>query len=379
MSFSFVRLLAVMRKEFIQVLRDKTTLRISFLLPLIMIFMFGYVVSTDVKSVPAVVALQDTGGPARELFEKFEQTGYFDFSRYVSSAAEIGPLIESGDAKFGIVIPADYSERINKGETAQVQVLIDGSDPVIARQALATAEMLGQMTSSEILTQKIQRLTGGATSQTPVDVRGRVWFNPNLESVKFNLPGLVGAILQNLTVALIAGAMVRERERGTMEQLIVTPVRSAELIIGKMAPYVVISIFDVTVVLLVSVFNFHMQIVGSLLQLSIAAFVFLLSSLGLGLLISTMAQNQIQANQMSQMFLLPSILISGYMFPREAMPKVLQWIGLGIPLTYFLQILRGIILKGAGLVTLWKQMTSLTVYTFVILAFAVFRMRKKLD
>jgi ABC-2 type transport system permease protein len=146
-----------------------------------------------------------------------------------------------------------------------------------------------------------------------------------------------------------------------------------------MAPYVVISIFDVAVVLLVSVFHFHMQIVGSLLQLCIATFIFLLSSLGLGLLISTMSQNQIQASQMSQLILLPSILISGYMFPREAMPKVLQWLGAALPLTYFLQILRGIILKGAGLVTLWKQTVSMTVYTFVILAFAVFRMRKKLD
>lgn len=377
---SLVRLWAVMRKEFIQVTRDRTTLRIIVIMPLLMMFMFGYVVSTDVKSVATAVALQDTGGPARELLQKFEQTGYYTVTNYVATSDQVGQLIQSGAVKVGVVIPPDYSEKINKGQTAQVQVLIDGSDPIISRTALSTAEMLGQLSGSEILTQRLQRLAGGAiSSDPPVEVRGRVWYNPNMESVKFNLPGLVGAILQNLTIVLVAGAMVRERERGTLEQLIVTPVRSVELMVGKMAPYVVISILDVTMVLSVGILVFGMRIAGSIFVLSLNSFIFLMSSLGLGMLFSTIASNQVQANQLSQLFLLPSILLSGYMFPREAMPQALQWVGLGIPLTYFLQVLRGVILKGNGLLDLWTQEAAMAVYSLVILGLGVWRLRKKLD
>ncbi len=377
---SFVRLVAVMRKEFIQVLRDKTTLRMVLIMPLMMMFMFGYVVSTDVKSVPTAVALQDAGLPAKELFERFQQTGYFDFVRYVGSAEEVGQLIQAGEVKAGLVIPSDYSLQIGRGETARAQVLIDGSDPIISRTALTTAEMIGQLTGSDIMAQRLQRLSGGGMKvESPVEVRARVWYNPNMDSIRFNLPGLVGTILQNTTIILIAGAMVREREQGTMEQLIVTPVRSAELIVGKMAPYIIIAVIDVILVLLIGIFLFKMEIVGSMLVLSVNAFIFLLSSLGLGLLVSTVAQNQIQANQMSQMFLMPSLLLSGYMFPREAMPQALQYASLGIPLTYFLQVLRGVILKGMGMDTIWRQTMMMSLYTVAILSLAVWRLRKKLD
>lgn len=375
-----VRLWAVMRKEFIQVLRDRTTLRLVIVMPLMMMFLFGYVVSTDVKEVAAAVALQDTGLPARELLERFAQTGYYRFTHHVANAEAVGRLIQAGEVKAGIVIPTDYSLRISRGEQAQILVLIDGSDPIVSRTALSTAELLGQIAGSDILAQRLQRLAGGGMrAEPPIEVRARVWYNPNMESVRFNLPGLVGTILQNITIILIAGAMVRERERGTMEQLIVTPVKSAELIIGKMAPYICIAIIDVALVLLVGVFLFGMEIVGSLWVLSLNALIFLLSSLGLGLLISTVAQNQIQANQLSQMFLMPSFLLSGYMFPREAMPKALQAVGLGIPLTYFLQVLRGVILKGMGMDLIWRQTAMMSLYTVVILAFAVWRLRKRLD
>lgn len=377
---NWTRLVAVMRKEFIQVLRDRTTLRIVLIMPLLMMFMFGYVVSTDVKSVATAVALQDTGAPARALLEKFEQTNYFTVVRWVQSADEVGQLIQSGAVKVGLVIPADYSAKVDRGEKATAQVLVDGSDPLISRTALSTAELLGQITGSEILSQRLQRATGVAMNAgSPIEVRARVWYNPDMDSVKFNLPGLVGTILQNITIILIAGAMVRERERGTMEQLIVTPVRSAELILGKLAPYICIAIIDVLLVLLVGVLLFHMQIVGSLFVLGLTSLIFLLGSLGLGLLVSTVSENQIQANQLSQLFLMPSMLLSGYMFPREAMPLALQYSGLILPLTYFLQILRGVILKGMSLTALWRQTAAMAGYTVLILAFAVSRLRKKLD
>lgn len=374
------RIAAVVRKEFIQIFRDITTLRIVILMPLIMIMLFGYVVNTDVKSVQTAVSLQDTGVPARELFDRFRATNYFNVVRFAGSAEEVGQLIARGDAKVGIVIPRDYSEKVNRGEKAQVQVLIDGSDPLVSRTSLNTAEMLGQVTGSQIMAQRLQRLTGGgAKVEPPVEVRARVWYNPNMESVKFNMPGLVGAILQNITIILIAGALVRERERGTMEQLIVTPVSSAELVLGKMVPYVMLAICNVLVVMLVGVFWFGMQIVGSLWVLGLNTLIFLLSSLGLGLLISTMAENQVQANQLSLLFVMPSFLLSGYMFPRENMPTVLQWVGYAIPLTYFLDVLRGVILKGLGLEVLWRQAVTMAGYAVFILTLASWRLRKRLD
>lgn len=377
---SLVRALAVMRKEFIHLFRDHTTLRIIIAMPLIMMFMFGYVVSTDVKAVPTAVALQDTGGPARDLYERFEQTGYFTFTHFVGSAEEVGQLIQSGQVKVGLVIPSDYSQRIDQREKAQVQVLIDGSDPLVSRTSMSTAELIGQLTGSEILAQRLQRFTGGATRvDQPVEVRARIWYNPNMDSIKFNLPGLVGSVLQNITIVLIAGAMVKERELGTMEQLMVTPVRPAELIIGKLIPYVVIAIVDVSIVMFLAIFVFGMEIVGSLLVLGVNALIFLLSSLGLGILISTVAQNQVQSNQLSQLFLMPSILLSGYLFPREAMPVALQYVGLGIPLTYFLQVLRGVILKGNTFADMAHNTLLMSVYGVVILSLAVWRLRKKLD
>ncbi len=377
---NLIRTGAVVRKEFIQITRDITTLRIVILMPLIMIMLFGYVVNTDVKSVATAVALQDTGLPARELFDRFRATNYFNVVRYAESAAEVGRLIQRGEVQAGIVIPPDYSEHVNRGEKAQVQVLIDGSDPLVSRTSLNTAEMLGQIAGNQILTQRLQRLAGGgAKVEQPVEVRARVWYNPNMESVKFNMPGLIGAILQNITIILIAGALVRERERGTMEQLIVTPISSAELILGKMVPYVVIAILNVMMVMLVGVFWFGMEIVGSLWVLGLNTFIFLLCSLGLGLLISTMAENQVQANQVSLLFVMPSFLLSGYMFPRTNMPVVLQWVGLGIPLTYFLDVLRGVILKGLGMDVLWRQAVTMAGYAAVILGLASWRLRKRLD
>ena len=377
---NLTRLLAVMRKEFIQVGRDVTTLRLVIVMPLIMMVMFGYVVNTDIKSTPTAVALQDTGVPAQDLFERFRETGYFDVVRYVGSAAEIGRLIERGEVKAGIVIPPDYSERVDRGETAQVQVLIDGSDPLVSRTSLNTDEMLGQLTSTRILSQRLERLAGGGLkAEPPVEVRARVWYNPDMDSVKFNMPGLVGLILQNSTVVLIAAALVKERERGTMEQLMVTPVTSAELVVGKLAPYVIISVLDVALVLLVGIYWFGMRFAGSLPVFGLNTFIFLLSSLGIGILISTVAENHVQATQLSLFFLMPSVLLSGYMFPRETMPQVLQVASLGIPLTYFLEVLRGVILKGLGMDVLWRQTVCMAVYTLAILALAVWRLKKKLD
>ena len=377
---NLVRLRAIMRKEFIHVVRDPGTLALVIIMPVMMMFIFGYVVSTDVRSVSTAVALQDTGLAAREIFERFEQTGYFRVDRYVRSAAEAGSLIQAGEVRVGIIIPSDYSDRIARRETAYVQVLIDGSDPVVSRMALTTAEFLGQMAGTDIMVQRLQAMTGGNTRiEMPVEVRARIWYNPNMDTATFNLPGLSGMLLQSLTIVLIAHAMVREREHGTIEQLIVTPVRPSEMILGKMMPYVVVSIIVVILVMVIAVFYFGMRIVGSVAVLSLNALIFLLGSLGLGLLVSTVSSNQMQATQLSTLLILPSILLSGYVFPFEAMPPVLQIVGYTIPLTHFLQVLRGVILKGIGMDVLWRQTVVMSVHAVATLGLAVWRLRKTLD
>lgn len=376
---NLTRIWAVMRKEFLHVIRDRATLRIIIAMPVIMMFIFGYAVSTDVENVDTAVVMQDPSSAARELVAKFEQSKFFRVKFYPASAAQAEDLIQKGLVKVALVIPSDYSARLGRGQTAQVQALLDGSDPVISRTALSSAQMIAQSVSADVIGERLRR-SGLAISNAPaIDLRARVWYNPDMQSLRFNLPGLVGVIMQNLTITLIAAAMVRERERGTIEQLIVTPVRPAELIAGKLAPYVVIAFLDVGIILTVSVFWFGLDIEGSLLLLLASASVFVVGSLGLGLLVSTVATNQAQALQMSQLVLLPSILLSGYMFPRETMPEILQLAGLIIPLTYYLQILRGIILKGSTFKDIAPNFALMAAYSLVIIGLAVARVRKRLD
>lgn len=373
------RVWAVMRKEFLHVIRDRATLRIIIAMPLVMMFIFGYAVSTDVENVDTAVVIGDLSASARELAAKFEQSRLFRVRSYPGSPDQAEALLQKGLVKIALIIPADYSARLARGQSAQIQLLLDGSDPTISRTALSSAQMIAQTLSAEVLAERLQRSGMRAAAEPAVDLRPRVWYNPDMQSLRFNLPGLVGVIMQNLTVILTAAALVRERERGTIEQLIVTPVRPAELIIGKLAPYVVIAFIDVGIILTVSVFWFGLKVVGSLALLLASALIFVISSLGLGLLISTIAATQAQAWQLSQLILLPSILLSGYMFPRETMPQVLQLAGLGLPLTYYLQILRGIILKGSAFSDIAGHFALMGLYSAVILGLAVVRVRKRLD
>jgi ABC-2 type transport system permease protein len=377
---SWLRVKAVMRKEFIHVFRDKGNLRLVFMLPLVMMFILGFVATTDVDHVATAIVMQDNGQAARQLVERFRAARYFDVTHYVDSAAQAGDLIQNGTVKVAIVIPSDYSLRLDQGLVSQIQVLIDGSDPVISREALSTSLMLGQLVGNEILVTRMSRQLGmNQRPEQPVDVRSRIWYNPDMDSAKFNLPGVIGIVLQNITIVAIAGAMVREREHGTIEQLIVTPIKPAELIIGKMVPYIFTSTINSMIVLILSITVFGLKIAGSLAQLSLISFMFLLGSLGLGILFSAAASNQQQSTQVSLFFILPSVMLSGYFFPREAMPAALRFIGEFIPLTHYLIVLRGIVLKAMTIKDLWRQIMILAVYTVAMLAIASVRFRKRLD
>ncbi|MDK2823840.1 MAG: drug efflux transport system permease protein [Clostridia bacterium] len=370
------RLWSVIYKEFIHIRRDPPSLAIAFLMPIMLLFLFGYAVTTDVENINMIVWDQSQTSQSLELVESFSQSGVFTLREYTYSLQGVRNGLDSGNAKAALVIPPDYHRKLTGRKAASVQFLVDGSDPTVARTALNSGLIIVQNKGIELVGQrfntKLQNL--GA-----IDFQPRVWYNPEMKSVNFNIPGLIGLILQNITVMLTAFTLVRERERGTLEQLIVTPVKPTELMIGKLVPYILIAVIDVSLALIVNTFWFKVSIQGSLILLLTLSIIFLVAALGIGLFISTVASNQLQAMQATIAFLLPSVLLSGFMFPRDAMPVIIQWLGYLIPLTYFLEILRGIIVKGVGIEYLWFQTTLLAIFGIFIISLASLRFRKKLD
>lgn len=373
------RLLSVVKKEIIQIRRDPPSLAMAFVVPVMMLLIFGYAVTTDVEHIDTAVLDQTNSLESRQLVEVFRNTGYFDTETYVQNFAELTTLIDTGRARVGIIIPPDYTNKLKRNEEAQLQLIVDGSDPLVARTALSTAQVVAQHEAFDLKVQTLRQTGLPVNLQPAIDLRFRIWYNPNMESMKFNIPGLIGLIMQNITMMLTAFAMVRERERGTLEQLIITPVKPFELIVGKLIPYIFIAFIDILIILGFGTFWFNVPVNGSILLLLGLSFIFLMGALGLGMFVSTLAKTQLQAMQVSFMIILPSVLLSGFMFPRESMPKIIQLIGYVIPLTYFLRILRGIVLKGVGFAYLWQDVILLTVFAAAILTLSIVRMKKRLD
>jgi len=370
------RIRSIAKKEFIQITRDRRTLGLVFFIPFLLFIIFGYAVTNNITNVSTVVLDMDRSQESRDFVAEFTASGYFRVVDYVGSMEDVRAAIDSGRAKIGLVFPAGFSRDIHRGEPAPVQMLVDGSDPAIAQNALLSGQAIAQSISAQLLAARV----GGARPVflSPIDLRPRVWYNPSMDSVDFNIPGLVGLVLQTSTLVLTAFSLVRERERGTMEQLIVTPVRAHELMIGKLVPYVVIAFINVGLVLTVGYFWFGVPMNGSVWLLLALSFFFLIGSLGIGLFISTISKTQAEAMQTSMFVILPSILLSGFVFPREPMPTVLRAIGYGIPLTYFLKILRGIVLKGVGLNYLWPEVAFLAIFGVAVMGLAILNFRKRL-
>ena len=369
------RLGAIIIKEFIQLVRDPRTLMMALLLPVIQLLLFGYAISTDVERLPTVVVDHSRTQESRELVDRFTSSRYYLVRYRTDSLREAEALVQGGRARVVIAIPPEYADRLRRGARAQVLVIVDASDPTVARSALTTANAIGQMASLEI----VSRALGVSTARIPLEVRTRAWYNPDLRSANFMVPGLLAVVLQNVTVSLTAIAIVRERELGTIEQLVVTPIRRGELMMGKILPYVLLGYVDITLAMLIAAFWFEVPIRGSLVLLYLVTAFFYFSSLGMGIFISAVSRTQRQAMQASFFILLPSFLISGFMFPREGMPELLQWLGLGLPITYFLVIVRGVILKGVGLEHLWGEILPMMVLGAIFFTFAVRRFQKKLE
>jgi ABC-2 type transport system permease protein len=372
----FYRILSITRKEFLHIVRDPRTLAVMFLIPVVQLLLLGYAATTDVKHLPMAVLDQDRTARSRELVEAYRVSGYFDIVSTVGSEAEMVQAVDSGRAQAGLTIPAGFERALARGEKVKVGIVIDGSDPAVASTALSAALSVGQAQSLEVL----QSTLGGRLEAAPgIEVQPRVWYNPSLESANFMIPGLIGMILQMLTMLLTAMAIVREREQGTIEQLIVTPIRPLELIVGKVAPYVVIAFWDLLEILAIGVWWFNVPIHGSVPLLLELTSVFLLTSLGLGILVSTVSKTQQEAMMLTFFVMLPSIFLSGYFFPIAAMPQVLQVASRLIPLTYVLIIVRAIILKGVGIEMLAGDVLGLGVFGGVVLILAALRFRKRLE
>lgn len=373
------RLRSIIVKEIIQIKRDRASLAIIFVMPVMMLLLFGYAVTTDVENISIVVFDQAKTAESRQLVDAFTNSGYFIIQEFVEYYRDVESKIDSGTAKAGLIIPPDYTKRLKRKDSAHVQFLVDGSDPLVARTALSAAQVIAQHKSFVLKLQDIKKIGLPVDARQSIDLRYRIWYNPDMESVKFNIPGLIGLIMQNITVMLTGFALVRERERGTLEQLIITPVKPVELVAGKLVPYVVIAFMDVLLALMVGTFWFDVPVRGNLFLLLFLSFVFLLAALGFGMFISTVAKTQLQAMQMSILLMLPSVLLSGFMFPRDSMPPFVQFLGALLPLTYFLEILRGIILKGVGLEYLWKNASILAAFSVSIITLASLRLSKRLD
>jgi ABC-2 type transport system permease protein len=369
------RILAITRKEIIHIRRDPRSLSIMFLMPVIQLILLGYTATTDVEHLPTAVLDQDRTLQSRELVDAYRASNYFDILFYVATEEELGQLIDGGQAKAGILIPTGYGRDLTGDHQASIAFVIDGSLPSVATTAFSAAQTVAQAQSAA-LTERLYNID--VESQSGLDVRPRVWYNPDMKSANFMIPGLIAMILQVQSTLLTALSIAQEKEEGTIEQLIVTPLRSVELIVGKVLPYVAVSLFNLLEVLIIGVLWFGVPVHGSVLLLLALGVLALLVSLGIGLVGSTIAHTQQEAIFLIFFLMLPFIFLSGFFFPVEAMPRVLQWISYLIPLRYLLVITRGIILKGVGITLLWDQALALALFAAAMLVLAASRFRKRL-
>ncbi len=372
------RLREIIRKEFLQLKRDKRLLPILFVAPVMQLALLGYAATTDLKDVPVAVANLDRSRASTELLRSFSASGDFDLRYDVDSPADLDYYLDANLADIAIVIPSDYGERVRAGRSVKVQVLVDGTK-VNATTALGhLSRAIGRYAEGLVA----ERLTtrGLVVRRPEVGAITRVWYNPELSSRNFMVPGVMALVLMVITMIVTSMAIVKERESGTMEQIVVTPIRPMELIGGKLVPYFLIGVVESLLVLAVAVLWFEVPLRGNVALLIALALLFMVNAQGLGLFISTISHTQ-QQSMMTAMFfvMLPMVMLSGFVFPIENMPQPIQYITYLMPLRYFLVILRGIFLKGVGLDVLWPQVAALAVFGGTILTLSALRFQKRID
>jgi len=365
-GFRSAHVLPMLQKEFIQMRRDRLTLAMLVGIPAIQLMLFGFAIRTEVRHLPMVLLDESRTPQSRSLAEVLQNTGNFDIVGSVANRDAIRIAIERGDAHAALVIPPDFASRLLRGNGAQAQVIVDAADPLSSGAAINAAAIVSA-----------SRAMASRNGRAPaLDVRVRPWYNPDLRNSTYIVPGLIGVLLSLTLILVTSMAIVRERERGTLEQLIVTPIDKASLMIGKIVPFILVGYVQMTVVLILGKLLFDIPIRGSVPLLYAVTMGFIVANLGIGLLVSTIAETQAQAMQLSFMLLMPNILLSGFMFPREAMPPVAQWIGYALPLTFFLRILRGILLRGSGFAQIWTDAAVLVVFALGLVVASATRFRK---
>ncbi len=383
MQQSWMRLAALIQKETAQQLRDGRTLMYLVGLPLVELFLFAYAVSLTVYHIPTVVADQSQDEQSRAFVRALVNSQYFDFTMSAPDDAHVRQAIDNGQAKAGIIISPNFSTDIEQGD-ARVTILLDGSDSYSVQSGYSAANLVSQSYSLQLSTQRIERSGGQAllvaqAASMPITNSFRVLYNPDFRDLWFVLPAILGMLLQTAAVSQAALIVVREREVGTMEQILATPTRPLELLIGKLIPLLVLCFLIIGIILALGVFWFGVAFKGNLVLYLLLTLLFIISSLGLGFLISTISQNQRQAQQASTVLMLFSMLLTGVVYPRNTMPFIPQLIGSMLPLTYFIRISRGVIMKGVGIDFLWSDVIALVVYGVVVLLVAALNFKKRLD
>jgi ABC-2 type transport system permease protein len=378
-GLSWNRILAVLIKEFIQLTRDRLTYAMILVMPIVQLMLFGYAINNDPRNLPTAVLVQDHGPMARSTLSALVNSGYFKIVQEAGSPEDLDRAIARGRVQFALTIPADFTRRVIRGDEAQILVEADASDPAATSGAIAALANLPRTALSR------DRVGAGAPTASPggdrdpfeVVIHRR--YNPEAITAYNIVPGLLGVVLSLTLVMMTSLGMTREYERGTMESLLATPAKPIEVMIGKLSPYVVVGLIQTVVILILARVLFSVPMAGGWGALALGVMLFILGSLSLGFLISTVARNQLQAVQMSFFYILPSILLSGFMFPFRGMPAWAQALGSAIPVTHFLRVVRGSLLKGLGLSDLWTSLAALTVFVLVIAAAAMSRYRRTLD
>jgi ABC-2 type transport system permease protein len=365
-------------KEFIQVFRDPRMRTVIFVIPCVQVLVIGYAVSTDVKHVATAVLDRDNSTSSRDLVARFVESGYFDVAANVDNDRQARDLIDRSQVSVVLQFDHGFAEDLRAGRSARLQVIVDGTDSNTASIEFSYANKIATAYSSQILAQRIENALGPAGRSGSVDLRTRAWFNDNLESRNFFVPGVLVVVVTLATLLLTSMAVVREREIGTMEQIMVTPITPGEFILGKTVPFALIGFVDVILVTLIGVFWFEVPIRGNPLLLLLGTAVYLMTTLGVGLLISTLSQTQQQAMMSTFFFFFPAMLLSGFAFPIANMPELVQWLTLLNPLRYYLAIVRSVFLKGVGLEVLWPQVLMLFGMGLVTLELAIRRFHKTL-
>ena len=370
------RLLRMLIKEFTQVLRNPRMRAVVFVMPVLQVLIIGYAVNTDVRHVPLAVYDLDRTPASRDLLARFEGSGCFDVVRRIQVEAEIQTVLDAGDAKAVLRINRGFAEDLDGGRTALAQLLLDGSDSNTASIILGYAARISADFNRTIIEQRFSKAAGLRLEADPVALTWRAWFNPNLDSRNFFVPGVLAMLVAVVSIILSSMAIVREREIGTMEQIMVTPIGRLEFILGKTIPFALIGFVDVALITAIAVFWFQVPLLGNPLFLFLGTGLYLLSTLGVGLYISTVSATQQQAMMTAFFFMIPAFMLSGFVYPIANMPKVVQWFTYLNPLRYYLVIIRGVFLKGLGMEVLWPQLLALAVLGTIMLALAASRFRK---